>query len=312
MATAKQQKCEGCGKVKRLSMCSGDLLCSSCAALAGSISNRPGDVARMIIKRGQTERILEGLGVNQVAAVAVESKLLEKLGGLVGYTGDSGDELFDKISEAVEFTDTLRGERYQHIDFIIKLREILHLPICTLQELLDTVKNAAESAELDARKFDDDYEAKKLLQCDIACALEIDASGEILQDDLVAGCKALNASFVSMRLQADLALAEAEKAMRRHQADIHPYNMVVDQLSEAERKLLEYDQIFERLRELLLADGLDPHEIPQALDRLLRPVAEEFQPEHRAALMVIEREALADFGLKVIRGDVKVCHREEA
>ncbi|WP_310601456.1 hypothetical protein [Desulfobulbus sp.] len=58
MAPRKQTTCDGCGKNKTLSMCSGEMLCSSCAALAGNVVRQPAAVAKMLVKRGKPEEFV--------------------------------------------------------------------------------------------------------------------------------------------------------------------------------------------------------------------------------------------------------------
>ncbi len=134
------QACDGCGKTKMLSNCSGDLLCSSCAATAGSISNRPDVVAKMIVKRGQTEAILGAMGVGQVVAATVDSELLQKLSVLVGYEGESGDELFAALSSAVVGGQVARSVNEEHIEFLVEIRDILQQPDCPIVELIEEVR----------------------------------------------------------------------------------------------------------------------------------------------------------------------------
>jgi len=134
--------CDGCGKIKALSNCSGELLCSSCAATAGSISNRPEAVAKMIIKRGMSEKIIEALGVNQVAAVAVESELLEKLSALVSYEGESGDALFAEIERRVQQYDSL-DEVCRSYDLIFdELYEIMGVERGKVHDLMAAIRSA--------------------------------------------------------------------------------------------------------------------------------------------------------------------------
>lgn len=112
MARQKETFCDGCGKLKALSMCSGDLLCSSCAALAGAVSSRPALVAKMIIHRGKPaefiDTMVEALGqewlmqavqkhLPEKVAVQVENDTLDQIAKVVGYEGDSGEGLVETI-----------------------------------------------------------------------------------------------------------------------------------------------------------------------------------------------------------------------
>jgi len=142
----KPQACEGCGKQKMLSNCSGELLCSSCAATAGSVSNRPEVVARLILKRGMSEQILEAMGVNQVASVAVESELLEKLSAMVGYEGESGDALFAEIERRVRENESL-DEVCRSYDVIFdELFEVMGVERGKVSDLLSAIR-AVKSEE---------------------------------------------------------------------------------------------------------------------------------------------------------------------
>lgn len=139
----KAQVCDGCGKTKMLSNCSGDLLCSSCAATAGSISNRPDAVAKMIVKRGQTEVILAAMGVGEVVAATVDSELLQKLAGLVGYEGESGDELYLSLEQMAQQLDIMTPAVKGYQKFVAELNETIGGPdsvLVSTDHLLEEVR----------------------------------------------------------------------------------------------------------------------------------------------------------------------------
>lgn len=98
----KQMICDCCGMDKALSNCSGEMLCSTCASLAGAVTKRPGDVAKMIIQRGMSESVLKAMGVDQVVSATIESEVLDRLKSMVGYKGESGDELLVAVEQAVK------------------------------------------------------------------------------------------------------------------------------------------------------------------------------------------------------------------
>ncbi|QQG66345.1 hypothetical protein HP555_10940 [Desulfobulbus oligotrophicus] len=113
----RKKECGGCGKNRAVTMCSGELLCSSCASVAGSVSNRLEAVARLVVQRGMAEKMI-GLLVAQkdpgwlmeVAAlflpeeqveVKVKNEILEDIAKAVGYTGDIGEGLIVAVEMAV-------------------------------------------------------------------------------------------------------------------------------------------------------------------------------------------------------------------
>ncbi|MDR2550003.1 MAG: hypothetical protein LBD10_07395, partial [Desulfobulbus sp.] len=113
MAPRKQTMCDGCGKDKTLSMCSGEMLCSSCAALAGNVVRQSAVVAKMLVKRGKPEEFV-GLLVAELGrdwletvvqshlperlAVPVENDVLERIAEAVGYDGGRGDDLVEAVA----------------------------------------------------------------------------------------------------------------------------------------------------------------------------------------------------------------------
>jgi hypothetical protein len=144
----KQTKCDGCGKSKALSMCSGELLCSSCAALAGAVSNRPEIVARMIAKRGKTADILVALDVGQAAVEVVESDVLEEIASMLGFPDSApailGAELLARLKEKLQQVETIavyQEERDRHAAFIAQLREILGQETGPVGDLLTVVRS---------------------------------------------------------------------------------------------------------------------------------------------------------------------------
>ena len=132
MRGRKTNKCEGCGKEKSLSMCSGELLCSSCAALAGAVSLRPAIVAKMLRKRGKPEEFI-GLLVADLGQewlmqsiqpylpaqveVQVENKTLEEIARAIGYTEESGEGLVDAVAQLNAGAKRVfdRSLRFEHI-----------------------------------------------------------------------------------------------------------------------------------------------------------------------------------------------------
>lgn len=151
----RQNKCEGCGKEKALSMCSGELLCSSCAALAGAVSNRPDLVARMIVRREKTAAIMAAIGVGDAAVAVVESDILEKVADLLGYQPNQeaidGDDLLGKIEALASDVGQLRAVNNEHIHFLTQLREVLGQPTAPLHDLLATVRRLETDQNQDTK-----------------------------------------------------------------------------------------------------------------------------------------------------------------
>lgn len=110
-----KKECDGCGKNRSVKMCSGELLCSSCAAVAGSVGNRLEAVARMVVRRGMAEKMI-GLLVAQKGPdwlmeraapflpgqveVNVKNEILEDIARAVGYTGEIGEGLIVAVEMA--------------------------------------------------------------------------------------------------------------------------------------------------------------------------------------------------------------------
>ncbi|NCD25741.1 MAG: hypothetical protein EOL86_09145 [Deltaproteobacteria bacterium] len=85
--------CESC-KSNRASGKNYDMLmCSGCSTIHSNVRNKTAIVAEAIKRTGKTGEILECLGVPAVAAVQVESEMLEKIADLLGY--DQGQETID-------------------------------------------------------------------------------------------------------------------------------------------------------------------------------------------------------------------------
>lgn len=110
------QGCEGCGKVKALSMCSGELLCSTCASLSGVLSKDPGVIAKRAIKRDVAEALLGQLieqkggdwftrQAQQYLPEEIKVDLgkgpLDAIAELVGYVGDDADGLVDAVGKVM-------------------------------------------------------------------------------------------------------------------------------------------------------------------------------------------------------------------
>lgn len=160
----KKTSCDCCGKAKALSMCSGDLLCSSCAALAGAMSNRLEDVATMVVKRGKVEDLIgllvkrsgpEGLMqlvqpyLDQVTTT-VENDTLERIAAAVGCQGKDGEELVG-IVEDHEAIRLGQAERYRALCKIVGCRPDLADPE---QGLEAEIRNIIDTANMRADDCD--------------------------------------------------------------------------------------------------------------------------------------------------------------
>lgn len=134
------QGCEGCGKVKALSMCSGELLCSTCASLNGVLRKDPGMIAKRAIKRDVAEALLGQLieqkggewftrQAQQYLPEEIKVDLgkgpLDAIAELVGYVGDDADGLVDAVGKVVDSAN-ISGEALEQmgIDSIEALKTI--------------------------------------------------------------------------------------------------------------------------------------------------------------------------------------------
>lgn len=156
---AKQtQYCEGCGKAKALSMCSGELLCSTCANISGVLSKDPGVIAKRAIKRDVAEALLvqliEQKGGEWFTAQAQqylpeEIKVdlakgpLDAIAKLVDCTSEDVNDLVDiiQVNEA-----TRRGyeERHRELCEIVGCSDKFAAPGQGLKETIRCIVKTAE------------------------------------------------------------------------------------------------------------------------------------------------------------------------
>lgn len=99
--------------------------------------------------------------------------------------------------------------------------------------------------------------------------------------------------------------ALAQKRVERLLAE---NQLAVSQLASVEYRRLEYEQIFERIREIIEQDSLSPHEIPGAIRSSLSFTRERSKKDS-GFVMSYEREVLADLALKLLAGKVTICHQ---
>lgn len=156
------QGCEGCGKVKALSMCSGELLCSTCASLSGVLSKDPGVIAKRAIKRDVAEALLGQLiqqnggewftrqaqqYLPEEVKVDLAKGQLDAIAFRVGYKGDDVEGLMEHIDNIC-----FEIERLQNFHFSdqITMKQISVISVRSedaLSELHVTASNYLEQIE---------------------------------------------------------------------------------------------------------------------------------------------------------------------
>ena len=305
----KQTKCDGCGKSKALSMCSGELLCSSCAALAGAVSNRPELVAKMILQRDRAAEILAGLGVQGAAVEVVESDIMEQLANILGFAPDQeailADDLLDavrqlvaasaepSIKEELVSAQTAIGEicRAVGLDASAEVVEVL-----TYKQVVLAVAQTAAELEQTRRDLDDRIDDAHILAGDLD---HLRANKELLHDamdriaemvdarsfdvhDVVAAVAHTEALIEDMRRSLGIddqrfdfvqVADELAGSARELQATVTritgQLSAQADQLAEAEQKLLADEQVFARIREVIGADSSENGDLPTAISALV-------------------------------------------
>lgn len=94
----KKGKCALCSESGTVKSNHGLMVCTSCAAVQANINVRPQAVMRaMAIMRPE---LLDGVG--QAVAIQVENRAMERLADLVGYNGQDGDDLLDRVELVVD------------------------------------------------------------------------------------------------------------------------------------------------------------------------------------------------------------------
>jgi len=124
-AMNKQAVCDGCGKERQVSTCSGEQLCSRCAAMAGAVTNHPEELAKMLAKRGDPAGFINFLVAekgadwlfqtvrpllpNQIAA-GVETRVLDQIAKIIDYDDESGNGLIEALVGLMNVKVTLQAE----------------------------------------------------------------------------------------------------------------------------------------------------------------------------------------------------------
>jgi hypothetical protein len=265
--------CDNCKrKGIRVQAIKGEKICASCASLYGAIGNRPEAVERALAMLAP-----EMLG--QAVPVAVESAALQRIAEIVGYSGTDGDGLIAAI-EAATVKDSLtvatgHCERSEAISGgLLDLARAMGLPATT------------ETAEADIW----------LAAMQMAAELEEAERADLEYHSL----------FVGMRGQ-----------IERQSADLKNIKSAIGlpedaEVSEITAVIAELTQALDRFRNLAEAADKRADKFEQAAEQA-QSSADLLLAEKNLAWERVEamtdyidpyREAVADFGLRILRGEV--------
>ncbi len=145
MTVKSKNACEGCGKTKlNLTQCSGDLVCSSCAALYGAVNNRLAVVAETAKRLGKGEQLARLLCGEHVT-VTVESTALKTIAGIIGYEEEDGDGLIGAVRDL--FAKTSPTPVLDAGGDLLELRDILGMPFARVSELVAAITEQQQAFE---------------------------------------------------------------------------------------------------------------------------------------------------------------------
>ena len=139
MAKTTNGNCTNCGRKGVLSVLHGGKVCNTCRYLLAAANNNVPALAGAVRTVGKTEEMIKALIPEEgKLAVEVTSDMLREISGIVGYTGESPDELVEAVRKAVLRPDGgdcadcagLRGDLDRSTRVIEELR-------AKLQEALD-------------------------------------------------------------------------------------------------------------------------------------------------------------------------------
>jgi len=306
MAKGKTASCDGCGRDKlNLSSCSGDVVCSSCAAMYGAINNRLPTLAAAIKRLGKADELAGLLGSKAAVEVdtaamikAVETAererdryqtladgrlmLLEEIAEAVGYAFDDRwdglveavanlesdrnrlllecpprnltmalglpeDALWSVVEYAAIQTAALleyyqvasvvqaveRSGQPQEQDWLLRLRDLLGMPVSRPGELVDAVVSKIEEGDV----------AISQLEAIRQSSVVTDPSSDLVAD-------VLNKIASRDRLLEMCERFAAEK------------NILADRVSELETAQAVHEQVLEQIGEVVHCEGCHPGELP--------------------------------------------------
>lgn len=267
------QGCEGCGKVKALSMCSGELLCSTCASLSGVLSKDPGVIAKRAIKRDVAEALLGQLieqkggdwftrQAQQYLPEEIKVDLgkgpLDAIAELVGYVGDDADGLVDAVGKVV-YSANISGEALEQmgIDSIEALKTIADRLVAAEGllrvvgdavgvELMDTPNVLAAVLHTEAILEDILRSTNQALDLDLSVPqlvhyIHLQRQAAVDHADFMLRLRQIMDSFIApvddLLEQINQAKVNADGFATLYQSKVDELTLVTDQLADAERRL---------------------------------------------------------------------------
>lgn len=264
VVSKKNANCESCGKGKlNLSSCSGDVVCSSCAAVYGAINNRLPILAAAVRRLGKADQLVAAMVAEQgqewvlkvlqpyvpeTVAVKLENDTLEQIAKLVSYDGESGEGLIEAVSVMA-----LAAARQEML---------MDGPPEDLVRALDLPNDATVSqvwlAAIQTAALLDSAQHNKFLNATFLARAKADL--ETLQT-LREKLGDFGGSFDPIT-----ALAELTNAFYRHknraEALVAENTILADRVSELETAQAVHEQVLEQIGEVVHCEGCHPGELP--------------------------------------------------